>query len=174
MNIPPQYGPGYDDNTAEVKEAMRIINGEGDSWRLPIQLNTNSLEPINACDVGKEEEARHEAAYKLISNSKNVARFACRGAGEAGRKQFQAPLADPYAVPNEKYVDSVDAWLRIVADAMLDGSAEPLQPSEPKKDKEIAKCLRYLRERVGVPRDMSYPAAMQFRAHLNWAIDQLD
>lgn len=174
MNIPPQYGPGYEDNTAEVKEAMRIINGEGDSWRLPIQLNTNSLEPINACDVGKEEEARHEAAYKLISNSKNVARFACRGAGEAGRKQFQAPLADPYAVPNEKYVDSVDAWLRIVADAMLDGSAEPLQPSEPKKDKEIAKCLRYLRERVGVPRDMSYPAAMQFRAHLNWAIDQLD
>ena len=71
-------------------------------------------------------------------------------------------------------MDSVDAWLRIVADAMLDGSAEPLQPSEPKKDKEIAKCLRYLRERVGVPRDMSYPAAMQFRAHLNWAIDQLD
>ena len=28
MNIPPQYGPGYEDNTAEVKEAMRIINGE--------------------------------------------------------------------------------------------------------------------------------------------------
>jgi glutathione S-transferase len=174
MNIPPQYGPGYEDNTAEVKEAMRIINGEGDSWRLPIQLNTNSLEPINACDVGKEEEARHEAAYKLISNSKNVARFACRGAGEEGRKQFQAPLADPNAVPNEEYVDSVDAWLRIVAHAMLDGSAEPLQPSEPKKDKELAKCLRYLRDRVGVPRDMSYPAAMQFRAHLNWAIDQLD
>ena len=126
---------------------MRIINGEGDSWRLPIQLNTNSLEPINACDVGKEEEARHEAAYKLISNSKNVARFACR------RKQFQAPLADPYAVPNEKYVDSVDAF---GTSPTLLRSAEPLQPSEPKKDKEMQSWL--LERTSGVPRDMSYPA----------------
>ena len=59
------------------------------------------------CDVGKEVEARHEAAYKLISNSKNVARFACRGASKEGSKQFSAPLADPYAVPNEKYVAGV-------------------------------------------------------------------
>ena len=36
-----------------------------------------------------------------------------------------------------------------------------------------AKCLAYLRDRVGVPRDMSYPAAMYFRASLNAAIDRL-
>mmetsp|Transcript_48363 Transcript_48363/g.146076 ORF Transcript_48363/g.146076 Transcript_48363/m.146076 type:complete len:514 (-) Transcript_48363:121-1662(-) len=34
-------------------------------------------------------------------------------------------------------------------------------------------CLAYLRDRIGVPRDMSSAAAMQLRAHLNWAIDLL-
>lgn len=31
----------------------------------------------------------------------------------------------------------------------------------------------YLRDRVGVPRDMKFPAARQLRAHLNWLIDTL-
>jgi glutathione S-transferase len=35
-------------------------------------------------------------------------------------------------------------------------------------------CLAYLRDRIGVPRDMSEGAAMQLRAHLNWAIDILN
>ena len=46
------------------------------------------------------------------------------------------------------------------APGTLDGS--PVIPS-----------LEYVRDRVGVPRDMQLPAARQFRAHLNWAIDSL-
>jgi len=34
----------------------------------------------------------------------------------------------------------------------------------------LVRCLEYLRERIGVPRDMSGPAAIALRAQLNWAI----
>lgn len=37
----------------------------------------------------------------------------------------------------------------------------------------VIPALAYLRDRVCVPRDLRLPAARQFRAHLNWAIDAL-
>lgn len=38
----------------------------------------------------------------------------------------------------------------------------------------VVASLKYLRDRVGVPRDLPFPAARQLRAHLNWFIDQLE
>ena len=39
--------------------------------------------------------ARHEAAYRLITNHQRIVRFASRGASEPGIPSFHAELADP-------------------------------------------------------------------------------
>jgi glutathione S-transferase len=89
------------------------------------------------------------------------------------------PLSDPTASPGEEFVNDVDAALRRVVHELLEGSAS-VAPSEQKVSKHgkhkgapAADALAYLRDRVGVPRDMKYPAARQLRAHLNWFVDAL-
>lgn len=171
MDIPPQYGPGCSDSSKTVEDAQLVIDGVT-SWKLPLNLSSSDLEPLPDSMNPGNQAARHEAAYKLAANSKAIVKFACRGMGEKGAKQFSAPLADPYAVPNLKYESKVDELLRITASLLLDGSAET-SSSGGTSNKEVVKCLAYLRDRVGVPRDMSYPAAMQLRAHLNYIIDAI-
>ena len=75
------------------------------------------------------------------------------------------------------------AGLRHVAQALLDGpdaAAKTLRagmtsaangnalPGAP-----VCASAAYLRDRVGVPRDLPLPAARQLRAHLNWLIHEL-
>tara|TARA_B100001142_G_scaffold329924_1_gene395145 strand:- start:2262 stop:3590 length:1329 start_codon:yes stop_codon:yes gene_type:complete len=170
MDIPPQYGPGYSDSGKEVEDAQRAIDGDT-TWVLPVNLSANDLEPTPDSMNASDEAARHEAAYMLTANAKAITKFACRGKGEKGAKKFGAPLADPYAVPNLNYESKVDELLRVTASLLLDGTAEPSGGKTSQDGADVAKCLAYLRDRIGVPRDMSYPAAMQLRAHLNYVMD---
>lgn len=181
MDIPPQYGQPYPVANYEVM-ANQIDGKDTSSWRLPLKDfdAVKDVEPIGAHINPGEELARQEAAYKLLRNYQAIARFALRATGSVGKKRFQAPLADPYAEPNLAYEEDMLSCLKLVASALLEGNAQ--QVSIPNLEEVranvearvvLVKSLTYLRERVGVPRDMSYPAARQFRAHLNWMIDQL-
>jgi glutathione S-transferase len=137
-----------------------------------------------SCDEKAMEHAcRFMAAWKLAGNGSNVAKFAARG-GPSGsknpRKSFGAELADPYAEADEEVHASVDAALRVVCAALMDveGIPESLQDelhaAVPAKHVDgVKSSLAYVRDRVGVPRDLPLAAARYFRAYLNWGIDSL-
>jgi len=181
-DIPPQYGDGYP--VASAAPYAKLIDGDGGvgaAWQLPLDLGpegrgkVETLAPLQ--DVG-DEAARHEAAFKLVKNHAAVAAFAARAAGEPGEKRFQAPLADPYARPGKEALPAVDVCLRHVAHALLEGTeaAAPAAAADLGSGASrpaLAASLAYLRDRVGVPRDMGQAAGMHFRANLNWMIGQL-
>ena len=63
----------------------------------------------------------------------------------------------------QSVIPVVDALLRHIAEIMLNGNTHDIESSKAifgghKKNTEIIKCLEYLRDRIGVPRDMSYLA----------------
>ena len=172
-DLPPQLG-GCAENGDNVQARDAIDGVDGTSWRLPLgPLDGTSLEPWWGEDDPKA--ARIEAARRIIGNHANVARFAARGCGKEGRPAYSAPLSDPNAVPGEEHIPAVDAALRMVVAALLSddaGDSASIATREGSYDAAATtRSLAYLRDRIGVPRDMSYPAARQFRAHLNWAID---
>ena len=82
-------------------------------------------------------------------------------------------------------IDDGCAALRHVADALLKGvyakqsSSQGLQLGSDGQEgshpgKPVYMSLAYLRDRVGVPRDLPFPAARQLRAHLNWFMSALE
>ena len=183
-DLPPQLGGCTYEQTGEIFEKAingeRSVDGTQGSWELPLQPHNGGIEP-DWTWVGDEAAAKREAAERLTANHDAITRFAARGAGKKGIPAYSAPLADPNAVPNDAMVVAVEAALRVVSMALLDGTKKHESTM-----KEMAATMRdgggkdfvdgvvaslaYLRDRVGVPRDMRLPAARQLRAHLNWAI----
>jgi glutathione S-transferase len=180
-DIPPQYGAG--NPVRSWREMGGIIDGQGaGSWTLPLPpFKPDDIEPVSpAIDPG-EDKARQEAAYKVQKNHANIVKFALRGAGKPGKKSFSAPLADPYAEPNLDYLEEMDLCMRTLTTILLDGSAASgskvvtevsttLGGADKQTKAALVKSLTYFRDRIGVPRDMGYPAARQLRAHINWMI----
>eukprot|EP00200_Dunaliella_tertiolecta_P018774 CAMPEP_0202399818 /NCGR_PEP_ID=MMETSP1128-20130828/2275_1 /ASSEMBLY_ACC=CAM_ASM_000463 /TAXON_ID=3047 /ORGANISM="Dunaliella tertiolecta, Strain CCMP1320" /LENGTH=483 /DNA_ID=CAMNT_0049003223 /DNA_START=238 /DNA_END=1689 /DNA_ORIENTATION=- len=186
-DLPPQMGGCYFSDEG-LPVAAQIDGVDGESWRLPLApLSATSLpEPFSPGDSPPLDTL--EAAASLIKNHAAVTRFALRGVGKPGPRPVSAPLSDPSAIPALEHMAAADMALRHVAHALLVGVEEKQvsehalqvtssQPSGPAADLTgvpIVPAATYLRDRVGVPRDMRFPAARQLRAHLNWLIDSLE
>ena len=152
-----------------------------------IGADANGSYESSASSPAMKEACQIMAAWKLCGNGPAIANFASRG-GPSGaknvRKTFGAELADPYAKADESMVPFVDAALQIVAQAMLDGETNTIPDASfaqalldatkgSSNSKGVAASLAYLRDRIGVPRDLPLASARYLRAYLNWAIDVL-
>jgi glutathione S-transferase len=186
-DLPPQLGGCVEESAGEkYRKAIngeRTLDGKQGSWDIPLQPHNGGAEPDwSWIDDG---EAKREAVERVTSNFEAIVRFASRGAGRPGIPAVSAPLADPNAIPNEAIQESVGVILRMVCDAILEGVTTDHETTmksiastiEQEGGREavtaLVSSLSYLRDRVGVPRDMRLPAARQLRAHLNWAIGHL-
>ncbi|GAB5368464.1 hypothetical protein AAMO2058_001321500 [Amorphochlora amoebiformis] len=174
-DLPPQIGGAQ--FSGDHKRYTDEIDGHGDSWKLPLSQE-GGLEPVRAEDRD-QAKARRGAARALIDRHEAVAKFSTRPWGERG-PGVSAPLADTYNKPQPKAEDSVDIALRLTAEFLL-GSQETWDTETVKEKVKkanlnremVTPCLEYLRDRVGVPRDMSFAEARQLRAHLNLLLDAL-
>ena len=138
-----------------------------------------------ADEVAMASACRLMAAWKLTGNGANVSKFAARGGPDGAknaRKTFGAELADPYAASDDAIAATVDEALRIVCLALKatdeeapDGSLEQMLLDAVPTDRRegVTSSVRYLRDRVGVPRDLPLAAGRYLRAYLNWGIDVL-
>ncbi|WIA38465.1 hypothetical protein OEZ86_001788 [Tetradesmus obliquus] len=179
-DLPPQLGGCY--STPEGELFAAALDGQdGASWHLPLPP-LNATSSPEAYSPGENPPVdRLAAAARLVANHAAVGRFALRGAGQPGPRPVSAPLADPSGVAALQHEAAMDAALRHVAHALLVGVQEKqvmehalqVQEAGELDGAAVAASAAYLRDRVGVPRDMKLPAARQLRAHLNWLIDSL-
>jgi glutathione S-transferase len=185
-DLPPQLGGCVSEPGAE--RFQEAINGRTPgSWSFPLTPHNGGLEPdwTWAGGLGDESIARREAVERVSANHEAIVAFASRGAGKEGFPKYGAPLSDPNAVSDDAIQPLVDAVLRVVCSKLLadnsqdaDATMIAIQSAVMKKGgieviELIIKSLQYMRDRVGVPRDMRLPAARQLRTHLNWAIEIL-
>lgn len=130
-----------------------------------------------------DDAAQREAADCVIANGEALGKFCLRALGERG-PGFGSMLADPGNTPDARFEQQMDCALRHVVGLLL--SSEQAHGRENSFQggrcgvcvselpvETVCAGLAYLRERISVPRDMSYPAARQLRAHLTAVIREL-
>lgn len=186
-DIPPQYGSAFFDKGAEPYQ--RFIDGHDGSWELPLKALKDNVPEAVPYDETEESFYRLEAAASVIRGGEKLARFATRALVRRPRT-VTAPLSDPDAsVGDETAIRNVDRAFRAIVSGLIDTTNDSAPSTLPvvsnqfeeeadlvvqaQNKLDVAKSLVYFRDRIGVPRDMSFGAARQLRAHINHYNQQL-
>jgi glutathione S-transferase len=148
-NLEPQIGSCKSEKAGAAYRAL--VDGKDGSWDLPLKPETTAWGFDDGTGKGG---AKEEAAQSLIENHEKVVGFALRGVRDG-----------------EKHRAAVDLGFRYVAGALLHGPETQNIPKD--LPREAAVAAAYLRDMVGVPRDLTYPAARQLRAHLQWLVKEM-
>jgi len=173
QDLPPQIG-GCQSLPESQPYATEIGGGAWHISKKPSECFEPML-PLN------EDVARRDAARRALANKDNLTTFALRGIANRGRR-YGAPLANPDADTNSvsAYRSAVDVALRQVLSSMLaaNSNTDSIATSSNKlaegyPSKEVKECMLYIRDRVGVPRDMTVHGARQFRAYINNFVESI-
>ncbi|KAA8490501.1 Glutathione S-transferase DHAR3, chloroplastic [Porphyridium purpureum] len=195
--IPPQYGSGYFSKARGSQDALHsVIDGSGaNAWLLPLPplrdepdwWQSSAFRPSEDLNDPKQAELelqrnKLQAAARLVQNHEKLVKFCVRGIGERPRT-VRAPLSDPDAdvsrVPSmlKEYVDAalfdLAAWLVAQDDTPGPSVRDSLLQADRDTKQDICASLMYFRDRVGVPRDLPYPAARVLRAGLHFVCQEI-
>ncbi|GJP51372.1 hypothetical protein CLOM_g10527 [Closterium sp. NIES-68] len=185
--LEPQIGPVVlADAGAAHRDYIEGRDGSG-AWDLPLQPEVTAWGEDDGTG-GAGREAQREAVESIILNHELLVSFCLRALRDksfprqqamliGGRPRLQPPSDAELEAARERLAPGVSEALRHVAHALLEGT-ETLGAAVPAgvlgslsgEEEEVAVCVAYLRDRVGVPRDLTYPAARQLRAHLQWMV----
>lgn len=188
MDIPPQYGPPFPSDASDVKNLRLDLTPK--TGRFPVAWDRDAEPLTKAQKYMTDPQRAAEAAWALMRNYEAIVKFTSRpagqGVGDWGRgNPYRSELADPYARPGTELVPGLSALLLLVAASLTGQYGKTNRKTLAEATRKVlaetglaqvvkaADCLEYLCMRVGVPRDMSMPAAKVLRATLNEVSDCL-
>ncbi|CAI7776000.1 unnamed protein product [Closterium sp. NIES-53] len=186
--LEPQIGPVVlADAGAAHRDYIEGRDGTG-AWDLPLQPEVTAWGEDDGTG-GPGRQAQQEAVESISLNHELLVSFCLRALRQqsfprqratlvGGRPRLQPPSDAELEAARERLAPAVSEALRHVAYVLLEGTeavgaavpAGLLGALSGEEQEEVAVCVAYLRDRVGVPRDLTYPAARQLRAHLQWMV----